>query len=236
MLSKAVPRRLDLPLAYWNQRRLGGIEREILYARRWARPGGVAVDIGANSGLYTYELARWFDRVEALEPNVQVSQRIRDWGRTNVNLRSVGASSSAHRAILHVPVSERGVEYAGWGSLYPDSLESPASVRSASIELVSLDSLQLQNVAFIKIDVEGHEQDVLEGAQETIRRCRPVVLVEVKPQSRVFVLPYFRKLHHNLYFLQGSALELLPNGLSNDNWPRENVFAVPHPVDAAPVQ
>ncbi len=230
----AVPRRFDLPLAYWNQRRLGGIEPEILCARRWVRPGGVAVDIGANSGLYTYELSRWFDRVEALEPNMQVSQRIRDWGKANVNLRSVGASSSALRAVLHVPVSARGVEYAGWGTLYPDSLESPASVRSTSVDLVSLDSLELREVAFVKIDVEGHEQNVLEGALETICRCRPVVMVEVKRQSREFVASYFQRLHHRLHFLEGRDLKPISDDLAPDNWPRENVFAIPTAVEHAP--
>jgi FkbM family methyltransferase len=47
------------------------------------------------------------------------------------------------------------------------------------VEIRSLDSLSFARVDFIKIDVEGGELSVLEGAKETIHRCRPVLLVEV---------------------------------------------------------
>ena len=48
------------------------------------------------------------------------------------------------------------------------------------IPMRTLDSFNLENVDFIKIDCEGYEENVLRGAMDTIRRCRPVVLVEQK--------------------------------------------------------
>ena len=43
-----------------------------------------------------------------------------------------------------------------------------------------LDSLDLGDVGFIKIDVEGHETEVIDGASELIARCRPIMLVEIE--------------------------------------------------------
>jgi hypothetical protein len=56
-----------------------------------------------------------------------------------------------------------------------------------TVDIQSLDSFQLKNVDFIKVDVEGFEADVLEGAEETIKRCKPLILVEAFEDTRVKV-------------------------------------------------
>ena len=48
------------------------------------------------------------------------------------------------------------------------------------VELRTLDSYGLEDVAFIKIDVEGHEEAVLAGAGETLSRSKPVLLIEIE--------------------------------------------------------
>nr|WP_245933001.1 FkbM family methyltransferase [Caballeronia novacaledonica] len=50
--------------------------------------------------------------------------------------------------------------------------------KGAAVPMISIDSLALERVDFIKIDVEGMEMDVLKGAAETLKRCAPVLLVE----------------------------------------------------------
>jgi hypothetical protein len=50
--------------------------------------------------------------------------------------------------------------------------------------LRTLDSYALEDVGFVKIDVEGHELAALRGAEQTLRRCRPLVLVEVEDRHR----------------------------------------------------
>jgi len=51
------------------------------------------------------------------------------------------------------------------------------------VETVTLDSLALRNVTFIKIDVEGHELEVLRGATETLRANRPVMMIEIRDHN-----------------------------------------------------
>lgn len=50
---------------------------------------------------------------------------------------------------------------------------------NGNVECVTLDSFDFKNVTFIKIDVEGHEIEVLKGALSTIQRSRPDILVEI---------------------------------------------------------
>jgi hypothetical protein len=54
-----------------------------------------------------------------------------------------------------------------------------------------LDAFHLDNVTFLKVDVEGHEVDLLLGAQETIKRNRPVILLEIKAKNLVTVRNFF---------------------------------------------
>lgn len=54
----------------------------------------------------------------------------------------------------------------------------------ASIEIRSLDSLNIQQADFMKIDVEGFEVEVLKGAGNTIKQCKPVVMIEVFENNR----------------------------------------------------
>jgi hypothetical protein len=53
-------------------------------------------------------------------------------------------------------------------------------VVSQAVDVRTLDSYELQRLDLIKVDVEGHEFSVLEGARQTIERCRPSIIVEVE--------------------------------------------------------
>src|SRR5690606_31779742 len=52
-----------------------------------------------------------------------------------------------------------------------------------TIPVMSLDSLQLKDVDLIQLDIEGYEMNALEGASNTIDRCRPVVCLELRDHS-----------------------------------------------------
>jgi FkbM family methyltransferase len=83
-----------------------------------------------------------------------------------------------------------------------DKLETETD-SSDTIEIRSLDSFNLKQVNFIKIDVEGFEADVLLGAAETLSRCKPVVLIEVFENSRNEVDALMQKYgYHKLITLE----------------------------------
>src|SRR6266852_3981194 len=183
-LAKLTPSRLRLPLKFWWRRFRKTIEPEasFLLEQGWER--GIAIDVGANEGLYSCALAKLLDRVEAFEPNEETSADLQDYDCPKINLHRVALSRSEGERILHVPILAQGVAGLGWGSLEPETLPPSESVTTQIVQTRTLDSYHFKNVVFIKIDVEGHELQVLEGAEETIARCRPIILLEIKTTAR----------------------------------------------------
>jgi hypothetical protein len=86
-------------------------------------------------------------------------------------------------------------------------------IGNGNIEVRRLDDLGLERVNYIKMDCEGFEYRVLQGAEQTIRRCRPVVVVEQKPHDA-----------YSSQYGQHAAIELLQSwGLTRldqvkDDW------------------
>ena len=68
----------------------------------------------------------------------------------------------------------------GWASLEPGNCPDATHHLERQIELTTLDAFQLERVDLIKIDVEGHEFEVLQGACRTIAASRPTLIIEIK--------------------------------------------------------
>ncbi|WP_277986426.1 FkbM family methyltransferase [Rhodocyclus gracilis] len=63
--------------------------------------------------------------------------------------------------------------------------------KTRTVPLVSIDSLGLKRLDFIKIDVEGMEEEVLDGAKKSIEKYRPIVMIEVIKSDRTNIENYF---------------------------------------------
>lgn len=130
----------------------------------------LAVDVGAHWGLWTTVMAGRFERVEAFEP---LQANVNRW-RT----RLVGFPN----ATLHpVAVGDEG----GKGRLQGEEKHSKhycIKDVAGDIDMVRLDDFGFTDLDFLKVDTEGADALVLRGAEETIRRCRPVCIVESVPR------------------------------------------------------
>jgi len=139
----------------------------------------IAIDIGANKGVYTHLLARLAQGVEAFEPNPKIYRILTRTLPKNVVAHQVALSDKVGTAELIVPM------YGGGFSNQTASLNPRKRNEGAGVVKVAqrtLDSYGFTNVGFIKIDVEGFEAAVLAGARETILRERPVMQVELEEQ------------------------------------------------------
>ncbi len=175
---------------------------ELRFVRGCLHPGQVAVDVGCHKGAYTYWMRRRVGpsgAVFAFEPQPGQVAYLRELFGTmsydNVTLVPMALSDRAGRLPLHVP-SGNGethlarLEHVGWepptttigrnlvGSAHPVMLD---------VDVTTLDAFfgdQPRGPDFLKIDVEGHESSVLAGAQQTLERYRPALLVECEARHR----------------------------------------------------
>jgi FkbM family methyltransferase len=107
------------------------------------------------------------------------------WKSPNVELVDVALSSQQGDSTLYVPVIN-GTELSGWGSLDPENYPGAVDFARLVVKLRTLDSFQFRDVGFVKIDAEGHELQILQGASDTISLYRPHLMIEVR-QNEVSV-------------------------------------------------
>ena len=228
-IRKMIPRGLELPVAFVRSFLSGTVEPELWLVKKWANSSAIAVDIGANRGVYSLWLSKWFQRVFAFEPNPRMAAILTSFKSPKIEVQKVALSSSCGEAELHVPVNDSGVEYAGWGSLIQENLPPSHAVHHLPASMRTLDSYNLENVAFIKIDVEGNELETVSGAMQTIQQWRPILLIEIRPASRPAFDDLFRRLRYQAFVVATNGqLVRVAKPLEQILAPSENVFAVPN--------
>jgi FkbM family methyltransferase len=209
VLEKVTPRLLPRPPAGFETRRpgggtvfvhygeeaglvsllLGGYEKsesEALCAL--ALPGSVAVDVGANIGMYTIPLASAVGprgTVLAFEPFSVNVARLRENvdrnGLTNVEMHRLALGARSGEVVLHLAAD----------SLYHSTEWVPhgSTAGTVSVPMAALDAVWRERgappVSVLKVDVEGAEPGVLRGARELLNTCRPAILVEAVSSARL---------------------------------------------------
>lgn len=156
---------------------LGHLDAALAHVTDWS----CAVDGGAHVGSWTLHMAERFARVEAFEPARDTHEALlanrahwRDDHPGNTTLIGL------HRLALGETPGTSGM---GEDQRYSGGNTGGRYLKGeGDIEIVTLDSFNLASCGFLKLDVEGYEVFALRGAIQTIERCRPVVLIEVKPR------------------------------------------------------
>jgi FkbM family methyltransferase len=169
------------PSVYYRRRiaeEVDAGEPELALLPELVRRGGTAVDVGANQGFFSFALAGIAGQVVAFEPNPDYALFARCMLRGHAEVLRYALSDRSGRATFHVPISKEGMVLHLAGSLKGEFPQVP-EIRKYDVEIRSLDGFKLKDVCFIKVDVEGAEREVLDGAKETIARDRPVMVLEL---------------------------------------------------------
>jgi FkbM family methyltransferase len=181
------------------------------------RPGTVAVDVGANRGVYTFILSSQVGpsgQVHSVEPYPGNADRLLTLAkrRRNVTFHPVALSDQSGEARLRVPLyrGRRIDALATLGSRLGTSYDQ------FPVPLRTLDDIlrgEKGPVTFLKCDVEGHEDRVLRGAVATLRKHMPAIVVEIEQRHRVEPIgetfSYLLGLGYIGYFLAPSGLRPL---------------------------
>lgn len=140
------------------------------------QPLGTMVDVGAYSGLYAIAAAKSGVDVVAFEPNPAVFERLQANIEANrVEVDAFNCAVGAQPGTCGMELN-RAVKLTSGGRV----------IDSGDIPMVTIDSLHLPFISAIKIDVEGHECQVIKGALETIKRCMPLIITEaLEPEAEL---------------------------------------------------
>ncbi len=139
---------------------------------QYVKHNRVALDIGANVGLWSRSLVKRFGTVIAFEPVAMFREcLLKNVVAKNLVVKTQALGDQDMQATMVLTQGNTGHTH-----IDPNK-------QGGDTQVIRLDNLKLENVDYIKIDCEGYEYRVLAGAKETIQRCRPVVVVEQKPHD-----------------------------------------------------
>jgi FkbM family methyltransferase len=210
----------------WHQRRVLGSfsdadEPDLVVVRKLVQRGTIAVDLGANFGMYTKALSDLVGptgTVVSVEPVPQtfdvLSRNIRSLGMSNVSCVNVAISDSDGEVVMELPNYDTGGI-----NLYQASVVGAADDRIIDKKHVRVPALRLDTlvarkgtVGFVKCDVEGHELACLSGAELVLNSHGPAWLVEVngdpdEPGTKAMeVFRIFEALSYASWWFDGQRL------------------------------
>tara|TARA_Y100000591_G_C21678322_1_gene616696 strand:- start:118 stop:867 length:750 start_codon:yes stop_codon:yes gene_type:complete len=213
-------------------------EKELNIIDRFSDKSKNALDIGVYRGVYSLKLSQNFKQIHAFEPNPLLFPYLNDNLKKiikNINLYNLALSDKSGETELKLPVRSR--------SIFKDNIEELYQLGAASIhpenefenfekvqvKVEKLDNILIEDIGFIKIDVEGHELEVIEGAKETIIKNKPVLLIEIeKRHSKKPVeetIGKINNLEYDCFFVKDK--KLIPIEKLNNKNLENNFFFLP---------
>jgi FkbM family methyltransferase len=209
-------------------------ESEVALWRSFLEPHWIAVDVGANIGAHTIALARMVERVIAFEPLTYLYHMLCGSvalnGLTNVQAFNLGVGAAPGQ--MRVPYIDytQTQAYGGWAPGFTGGKITPVA---------PLDDI-LPCADFLKIDVEGMELDVLQGAERILRESEPVLYLEASEgpkqqpliqflRARDYYMWWHIAPHYNPQNFRGNATDDLPSApapailASMERYPYDNL-------------
>ena len=176
--------------------------RALSYVQNWE----LALDIGANIGLWSKDLSNFFDKLICFEPNPGCV----DCLKKNINLKkseikncALGSLSEKKNLFIHASNSGASSFVNNTKVGYDDQSraiygEFPKETKKIYVEIKKLDDFNIEKIDFIKIDVQGYELEVLKGAKNTLRKNNPVLCIEEDSPKDSKTIPFLENLNYKI--------------------------------------
>jgi FkbM family methyltransferase len=199
---------------------------EVLRLRRkYIGDGVIAIDCGANIGVHTVEWARQmtgWGSVVAIEAQERIFYALAGNIALNncFNATAMCAAVAAADGTMRIP-RPNYLQPASFGSLTLVRQERTEFIGQeidysedalTEVRMVCIDSLPLDRIDLIKLDVEGMELDALNGAREAIARHRPIVVAEALKSDKAKLLEFFDSRGYKSWLLAGVAVLAVHTG------------------------
>lgn len=185
-------------------------EPELWLVRHLVEPGTTAVDVGASIGMYSQELSHYARKVIAFEANPAVAAFARRVAARHVEVVNVALSSQTGSTMLKIPLNPNAAAIDELASIEPNNPPHAGATANIPVETKRLDEFGIEDCSFIKIDVEGHEESVLDGASALIAAQRPILMIEMNEGFNPGVVPLlaarYGALSYHCFFLSKGKL------------------------------
>ncbi len=166
-------------------------EKEIRILNKLVDISKASIDIGVYRGVYSYFLSKKCKYVYAFEANPLLFSKLVDGFKNikNIKIENVAISSESGETELRIPIRDITASFdneekykLGTATIHKiNNLENEIFETIKSINKISLDDYKFEHhIGFIKIDVEGHELDILRGAKKLIAKNMPTMLIEIE--------------------------------------------------------
>ena len=182
-------------------------ENEIDLLKRFIKPGTDSIDVGVYRGVYSYEMSKYSKKVHSFEPNPLIFKYINKNLKkisNNIDLYNFALSNENKVSNLRIPIRNKKInkenyeEHYLMGRATVHELNNFQNYEKFEITLKKIDDFNFDNeISFMKIDVEGHEMEVIEGGKLFIKKNKPVLLVEIEERHSK------KNIHHSIDYING---------------------------------
>lgn len=171
-----------------------------IYRSWFLKPGGVGLDIGAHSGLHTFDMAQLVGEsgnIIAFEANPSLALNLtkQSLGLKQITVINAACSNESKEYISfynNIECSGQSTIIKGYGNNFTDKNE--IKVPCISIDNFLGDYLSKKRLAFIKIDAEGAEFEILSGMKQLLKVKYPLICAEISLKKWMDNLDAFKKL------------------------------------------
>lgn len=192
-----------LLLKYWNEK---NYEPELALIPYLCNKEKISIDVGAHMGIYTHRMIKHSKECWAFEPIPKLSKFLRRTFSSNVIVNSTALSDKNGHAELRIPensLAESTID-----------VEKPMNrfdkIKIITVPVKKLDDFKLKDVEFIKIDAEGHEEQILHGAKNLLENDKPSLIIEIeerhKKNSILTIRKFLEELGYKGFFLLDNKL------------------------------
>lgn len=207
IIKKSIPQHTYLKMINWKR---GLIEPELKLVSILCDKNKISIDVGASDGLYTTYMYLYSEQCYAFEPRSSSRDKLKMiFEGFTPPLILESAALSDHRGTANLKIF---LEETGRSTIEPENnIENFGKIETIRVNVKKLDDYNFSNdVSLIKIDVEGHEEAVLKGAEKLLRKDHPSLIIEIenrhKNNSVTNINNFLRSLDYDGFFMRGNKL------------------------------
>ena len=175
--------------------------RALAQVKNW----NLAIDIGANIGLWSRELTNFFDKTICFEPNLNSIKCLKKNIITKKDIIyncALGSKNEDKELFTSINsgassfINYVKVDYNSDGSKIYDKW--PQGTKKQLVKVKKLDEFNYYEIDFIKIDVQGYEFEVLKGAKKTLEINSPIICIEEEYPENSRAIKFLESLNYEI--------------------------------------